>query len=395
MKSGAIKKLFNENPNRIPIYCAVTILYWFSLYTFVPTLSTYAISLGATGKMTGLILGSYGFVQMVLRIPLGIYSDTINKRKIFLSLGLLFSLAGAVTMYFTRNPAMLLIGRGLTGVAAATWVAYTVLFSSYFKHDQATKAMGFANSLNSIGQMGAILVGGYLAMSISPQAPFALAAIIAIVGFAMSFRVVENRDLNRKPLKAADFKEVIKNKELMTAAVIAILIQFLVFGTLYGFSPVMIKSMGGTQSTQGLITTLGTLPSIFAAALSGSYFRKKFGIPVSLTAGMLMIAITILFLPSSPNLVVFTILQMIGGFGRGLAFSLTMGLGIQNVRQELRATAMGFFQAVYGIGITLGPVAAGFLKDAYSLNTAFIVLGILGVLGTVIAYFYMKKIKLS
>jgi len=106
---------------RIPLYYLVTSLFWFSLYAFVPNLPIYAESLGASNKLIGLIISSYGFVQMVLRLPLGIYSDKINARKRFILLGILISVISSLGMGFFKNPWSLLIFRGLSGAAAAAW----------------------------------------------------------------------------------------------------------------------------------------------------------------------------------------------------------------------------------------------------------------------------------
>ena len=66
---------------RLPLFCLVTGLFWFSMYTYVPVLTSYIESLGASHKMAGTIVGSYGFVQMILRIPLGILSDRMHKKR--------------------------------------------------------------------------------------------------------------------------------------------------------------------------------------------------------------------------------------------------------------------------------------------------------------------------
>ena len=44
---------------------------------------------------------------------------------------------------------------------------------------------------------------------------------------------------------------------------------------------------------------------------------------------------------------------------------------MRDVRRERRAVAMGFFQAVYGIGMTLGPVLMGLITDWAGLKIAF------------------------
>lgn len=53
----------------INLFIFVTAFYWLSIYAYIPTFSPYIESLGASHKMIGLILGSYGFTQMLIRIP--------------------------------------------------------------------------------------------------------------------------------------------------------------------------------------------------------------------------------------------------------------------------------------------------------------------------------------
>ena len=116
---------------RIPLFCIVTSLYWFSMYTYVPNLSTYAESLGATHKMVGLILGSYGFTQMLLRIPLGIFSDRINKRKIFINLGILTSLLSALAMGILKSPVCLLIFEDVRSSSGHMVNLYSAIFKLF------------------------------------------------------------------------------------------------------------------------------------------------------------------------------------------------------------------------------------------------------------------------
>ena len=199
---------------RIPLYYLVTSLFWFSLYTYVPNLSIYAENLGASHKLIGLILSSYGFTQMVLRIPLGIYSDTINKRKIFILAGILSSLVSALGMGLFPNPWALLFFRGLSGVAAAIWVPFTVLFSSYFTSEDSSKAMGYINSFNALGQMIAMLLGGLMSGKISPQAPFFLAAGVGAIALLLGTGIVEKKE-DREPMKIRELLLVGKDKNVL------------------------------------------------------------------------------------------------------------------------------------------------------------------------------------
>ncbi|MNY37108.1 Major Facilitator Superfamily protein [compost metagenome] len=52
---------------------------------------------------------------------------------------------------------------------------------------------------------------------------------------------------------------------------------------------------------------------------------------------------------------------------------------------------MGFFQAIYGLGMFVGPVLMGIIGDYFSLNQGFIVLGILGAGSALLSYLFVQS----
>lgn len=58
---------------------------------------------------------------------------------------------------------------------------------------------------------------------------------------------------------------------------------------------------------------------------------------------------------------------------------------------EKRATAMGFFQSIYGLGMFIGPVVMGILGDAAGLPLSFVCLGVIGLGSAVFAYFAVNR----
>ncbi len=137
-----------ENRRNERLMIAAIFLFWFSVYTYPSFLTTYAVDdLGAAKVMAGMIVGSYGLVQMVLRIPLGILSDVLKKRKSFIMMGFGFSILASAGLACTAMlagresiPSWLafaaLIFRGMSGITAATWVQFSVLYSSNYQGDQ-------------------------------------------------------------------------------------------------------------------------------------------------------------------------------------------------------------------------------------------------------------------
>lgn len=370
---------------RIPLFYFVTISFWFAMYTYVPVLAVYVEQLGGSHKMAGLILGSYGFVQMCMRIPLGIASDKLHKRRLFITFGLAFTFISSFGMFISKNLTWILIFRSLAGAAAATWVDFTVLFTSYYKHNEATQAIGIISFLNGIAQMLAMLIGGLFAERISVGSTFALGAVVGAVGLIASFFIVDNFDENSKKITLKEIGEVIKDRNLLAVSFLAILSQLLTFSTVFGFTPVFAKTIGANNFDMGLLTVFSSLPNALASLFVGIYLSKKFGEKSMVVLGFLIMGLFTITIPFTNNLVLLMLTQAIAGVGRGISFTLLMGLSIKHISADRRATAMGFFQSIYGLGMFFGPVVVGILGDAFNLSKAFVFLGIVGCLTALIA----------
>ncbi|HHW49164.1 MAG TPA: MFS transporter [Clostridiaceae bacterium] len=353
------------------IFIITTSLFWFSLYAYVPIFPGYIEDLGVSHGMVGIIIGSYGFSQMIIRIPLGIISDRLNKRKLFILLGIISSFLSGLGLWLFSSALSMLFFRALAGIAAASWVAFSVLFSSYYRSDEATKATGYIMAANNFGQVLAMLAGGSAAEIFGARSSFLLAAAAAVLAFISGMLISENKEITRKPLSFAELASVGKSGNLIIVSVLAILSQFVVFATVYGFTPIVAESLGASSAQLGLLSTLSILPGIPAGALSGSYFSNKFGEKKTLFAGFIIAAFSCIAIPFAKSFSVLVITQVIGGFGKGVTLPLLMGLSIKNVEENKRGSAMGFFQAIYGLGMFTGPVAVGFISDIASLNAGF------------------------
>jgi len=366
------------------IMIVVTGFYWFSMYTYVPTLGPYAQSLGASYDMIGLIIGSYGLVQLFLRIPIGVFSDAWGSRKLFVVGGVTVAVLSGLGMWLVPAVWALLIFRSLAGAAAAAWVDYTVLYASYFPPREAPKAIGFINAVCSLGQVAAMLLGGYVAELYDLTAPFVLAAAGGTIGIVLSLWVREE-PTRPKPVNTAAMVEVLRDDNLVRLSGLGIIMQVLTYVTVFGFSPVAAKALGAGGFELGLLTTAAIVPSIFSAALSGTVFRSRFGDRATLVGGFVAMAASCLAIPFIESLPWFYLSQAVGGFGRGLVMPLLMGLSIKNFPDEKRSTAMGIFQAIYGVGMCGGPVLAGVLSSSFGLAWGFWVTGATGFIGAALA----------
>ena len=368
------------------LFCVAMLLYWFSMYTYVPILPLYATSLGASYKMVGLVIGVYGITQMLLRIPQGILSDRMRRRKLFVLVAMAISGVSALGMWLVPDVRALLFFRGLSGVAATAWVVMVVLFSSYFPESEAPRAYGILNSLGFCGQMAGMFAGGLVAEWYGWGATFVLAAAGAAFGFVLALRMKETRPDGSAPLRLAEVPAILRNRHLLMAAAMASLVQLISYGALFGFVPVVAKQLGASNFELGFLSTLSSAPSIVASMLAGSWFIRRLGLRRSICFAFALMAVASAVIPSLDNLAQLYASQMVSGFGRGLVFPLLMSFSVASMEPGIKATAMGVFQSLYALGMFAGPVVVGMAADAAGLGAGFWLCAVAGLLGLGLAW---------
>jgi len=367
--------------------CAI-VCFWSALYFYVPILTPYAQMLGASMSLLGLIVSSYGFSQLVLRIPVGIWSDRIGKRKPFIVAGYAASAAAGLGLALSGGPLGILAARTLSGVSATMWVVITVLFSSYFPPERAGYAMSLVNFATTVTQLTASLIGGLIAEAWGWHAPFWAAAVVAGLGLVLTVPLREAANARPFGLKFGELAAVGKERSLLVVSLLAALYQFNTWVTVYGFTPNYAAELGATKAQLGWLSLVSTLPTAIATLGTGSFLARRYTERQMVVAGFWMSAGATLLIPFLSTLPLLFLTQAVGGFGRGLIFPVLMGLSIKAVPEEKRATAMGFFQSIYALGMFGGPALAGITAELWGLQGAFwatTVVTVAGALGSMAA----------
>jgi len=356
------------------LFAAVTMLYWASLYTYIPILSPYLLDdmqLGAA--MAGIVLGSYGFVQILLRVPIGIASDRLRRRRPFIALGLLAGVLSCLLFVAGDHPGWALAARAVAGLCASTWAAFTVLYASYFKRNDVPRAMSSISFYNVFGQLLGMGVCGWLADAYGPAATFYAGALAGGAGLLLAYFIKEPPGgVARTPIRLVDLGVVMRSASLLRVSVLSILAHSVLFITMFGFTPSYAKlTLGATNTELSWLSFSFMIPHAIMQLLSGRYIAPKLGAWTSIAVGFGISGACTLAIPFVDALPALYVTQALNGLALGLPFPLLLALTIKGVAPEKQATAMGFYQAAYAIGMFGGPFAAGWLNEAGGLEAGF------------------------
>jgi MFS family permease len=327
-------------------------------------------------------------MQFLLRLPLGILSDRIQKRKLFITGAMISSFAAGIVMFLVPTPGGLLAGRVFAGISACAYVQITVLYSSYYEDSELSKAMGVMVSLMYFGQMIAMLLGGVVADGLGTEYTFLLTSVIALVGLLMTFFVYD-KPIDKKPIEFGEIKYVITNRWLIVASLLAILCQGLNYAKGWSFVPLAAFRYGASGLMQSVVTISFTFFSMISAMMAGK-FVGYFGEKKTLAIGFLMHGLgsgMIALWQSVGGLVAG---QAISGIGNGFIISLLMGISLKTIPSNRRGSAMGLYQALYAIGMFAGPFIFGSFADKYPLRYGFTATAAIAFLGVALVFILLK-----
>ncbi len=337
----------------------------------------------------GTILSSYGLVQLIMRIPIGILSDTIGRRKPIIVGGMVVGLISNVGFYFSSSPALLTLCRGGAGLAASCWAIYMTMYATKFKKEAQGDAIGRSNSMMLFGQVTATFLGGIIAQYFAEKLTFAVAAAVGLIGIFFCLKVYEPQvNEAHKTLTVAKFVSLLKNKDLLFYSACGILMQLAIYTGAYGFVPNILRDLGASNFMLGLVSACASLPGVLSSYLSVTFFKNKVGQDNTVMMSFVLFAFTLYATILTQSILWILVFTAMSGFAKGLLQPTLTSLSVNDVTGELRSTAVAFFQSVYGIGMTLGPILAGYFADTYSMKVSFIVMGSITLTGTFFVMIY-------
>ena len=358
--------------SQVILFCVGTFFFWAGLYVYVPVLSVYAKAMGASLAVVGLVVSAYGLTQLLTRIPIGFASDLIGRRKPFIYGGFVAVAVGCLGLLLSPDPWFLVFSRAIIGLGAATWVAFSVSFASFFPLHRSAQAMALIAGVSSSAQLVAGLVGGLLSQGFGVASTFWAGIALAACGALVMLPVRETAKPNPKPMSVKRLFVIAGTPLLLIASIISIVNNFANFSTILSFVPIYARELGATDADLGLLSFCAGL-AMTVATLVGARIAGRLGDRGVIVFGMGLVAVGTILVPFMQSFWPLVATQMIAGFGRGVCNPTLMSLAIRSLPSHERATGMGIYQAVYSIGMFFGPPLSGAVADQLGLSSVFVV----------------------
>ena len=381
-----------KNKHQIIKFIIMIILFWFAQYVYVPYQTPFLAAINVASSFIGIVVGAYGFSQMLLRIPLGMLADWHLNHKLLITLGTLLAGLASIMRLLCPNGIGFLLGNIFSGIASSTWLSFMIYFLKLRSDVSKVENMGILVMANNLGMLLGFVVSSLFYEKIAMKGLCILGVLAGILAcimtitlptFQFSYSSGKNSFIN--------LINVFKNKTLLICGVLAFIQQGIQMATTMSFTSQVIKEINAPSYAEGLSSIIYMCSAVLFARITSSKYIAKFSDRSILIVSYILLALYCFAIPLARQIYLIYLLQVIPGVGTGILFAILNAAAISNVPQKALSTATGVFQSIYALGMTLFPIFAGQLRAQYSMTISFIVMGILALMGNCIVIIFWQK----
>lgn len=356
------------------IILIASFLFFYAQYIYIPFQTSYLTALGATAALIGIVTGAYGGTQFLLRLPVGLLADKIGRHKIFLVSGM--AIAGAACGIRVCFPGAqgFLAASLLSGVSSSTWLSFMVMHANCYSPGEQQKAAGKIVFAYNGGILGAFVTGTVLYEKIGMKAICGLGVAAGVIGAALCLMLKEEK----KPVSQVTVPELLMvcaNRCLIFFSCLALVQQGIQMATTMSFTAQILRGLGASERLLGISSILYMVSAVGTSYAASSGLSEKKSSRFWITGIFAGLAAYCLLVPACGSIPVILTLQLIPGMASGFLFSILTAKAMEEVPGEKKSTAMGFYQAVYAIGMTVFPVITGNVSGSAGLPAAYGLLG--------------------
>ena len=365
------KIFFNSN---LQIIFGVTLTTAIGIFSLSPAFPRIVKELQISPKDIGLLITVFTFPGILLIPVMGIIADLFGRKKVLVPALILFAVAGGLCL-LARDFKTLLVLRFFQGIGVAPLSSLNItVIGDLYTGKKRTAAMGYNQSVFSVGAAGLSTVGGALAM-MGWHYPFFLPLMAIPVGLLVMFFLKsptpEVKNVKRFKEYIWGVTETLKKGQIIAIYSVTIVIFIIVAGSYATYFPLL---MGITFNAPPLIIGIVMSSVYIASALSSSQMGKiiqRFPEKAVIRASFLLYALALVIVPFMHNTWLFFIPALLLGAAQGISLPTIQTLLGSLSSNENRAIIMSFYGTALRLGQTLGPPLLGIVFAIFGINAAF------------------------
>jgi len=347
-----------------------------------PTLTLFALSLGASDLEIGLIAAASTIPGVLASLPFGILSDIYGRRRIILLSAALFSISPFLYL-LVSSPFHLGIVRFIHGFATAIFGPVSVALVADLFPSRRGERMSIFSSATLLGRLLAPFVGGILLTLTYKnfQTVYLVCGASAVLALLAATRIhPEKRSTlgtERKSVSATmldGFREVVSERRILVVSAIEAG-QLFAYGAVEAFIPKYGQAVIGLNEWQigAVLGLMGVL--LMAAKPLMGVLSDRTGRRLPIGTGLVLGAAALFAMFLADSFVSLAVVLMIFGLGMAMVTASTSPLITDLCKQRAYGSALGVLDSIMDIGQTLGPIVFGLLITALFYYVSFALVG--------------------
>lgn len=331
----------------------------------IPLFPTISTNLGISGFSLGLLSASYALAQFIAAPILGSLSDKYGRKPI-----LIISKAGTVVAYimlaFTGNFLVLILSRLIDGFTGGNIPVARAYISDVTTKENRSKGMAIIGIAFGLGFILGPAIGGiFYSIFHTVTAPALVGAGLSLLSLVLTFLFLDESHRqgqvnNSRPFTFKNFIAILKHPEIKSI----LIIQFFLMVVMAGFQSSLVfftDEVFGLQAEQN--SWLFVYIGIVSLIVQGTLVRKSFANLQKVTlVGLIIYAISTIFISLSPNLIFLGISLAISAIGSGLVGVTLPTMLSTTSSTDPEGEIQGAFEGISSLGRVVGPaIAASFI----------------------------------
>jgi multidrug resistance protein len=372
-----------------------------SLGIVEPILPLYAKSMKATGIELGIIFSGFALSRGIFAPIVGQFSDEEGRKKLII-VGLILFIILSICFVFASDPLTLTLIRIVQGFSS---VLVTPVAQAYIGDITPMGKEGKYMNLFFMsffgGQALGPYMGGYLSDQFNMKFPFYSMAVLSFLALILIiFFVPESNAVKKQKREGVSvFKSLIpvyKDEPMRGVMVYMFSRGFYRWGFNTFFPILAVKAAGISIANVGLILS--------AYMLSGAVIQYPSGLAVDkypskksmfVFVGGIVSAIAMCIIGYFNSLLMFIILTTVMGLFSSVSRASAVAIRTERGRLFGMGVTTGAFTTSISFGQVLGPIVFGIIADLFNIPIAFVIGGVIGLIGTAIAAFLLKPNRIA
>lgn len=359
-----------------------------------PLFPLYAVSLGASLGVLGLITALLGLTRLASALPIGMLSDRLDRKRVLVGGMMMFALSFAL-FALAHNAFWLALPRAVQALAmVATFPLGIAYIGDVVEARDRGAAIGVYTAAMGSGFAVGPLLGSWVASVAGYPTAYLCGAVIAVAGAAFgAVRLVRTRvrpgeaTLAQRLVDLPALAALARQPAMLMACVANVAMTLSMTGAIFTYFPVYARGVGISTVAIGTLFAWRAIASATGRVPMGPLSTR---LPAHWTlAGVLVVEAAIdLAISRTSSPVVLTGLLILEGIGFGVFLVSGQSAVAFTAGQTNRGAAVGLFWAAGSVGDFFGPIALGVIAQTMGLIAVFqYVAGAVAVGGVLVAAF--------